>query len=381
MRAINALLCMAQIPARGLKNTLARYPERPRIPWEGIANTPPRFTGYPAPVYQQHSQRTSGDPFRPGELAAVARDGITFQRHAANLSAPCRTKEALRPPPFAVDPRWKDAEVTGRAWLAGGLAALMLLVAASCTARLVIWRLRGRPTEPDADVLHVLMGVAMAGMLEPQLSPVPGTIWQAVFATAAAWFGWHAIGARGRRTPGSWRCAHPAPHAVECAAMVYMLQPARQAGHAPAMTMPGPSQPGARAGPRAFHAGLHPVGHRPAHRPFTGQRPRQGPAPRRGPRACGRDRAARHQQPAHQSRCRTRRYRQGGTRPQVRRLLQDHDEHRHGLHAHHIALSLPEPLPPLRIPGPGGGCEGPEPPGGSTNAICRSTAVTPRVQC
>jgi hypothetical protein len=139
--------------------------------------------------------------------------------------------------------------VTGRAWLAGGLAALMLLVAASCTARLVIWRLRGRPTEPDADVLHVLMGVAMAGMLEPQLSPVPGTIWQAVFATAAAWFGWHAIGARGRRTPGSWRCAHPAPHAVECAAMVYMLQPARQAGHAPAMTMPGMSGTPALANP------------------------------------------------------------------------------------------------------------------------------------
>jgi Domain of unknown function (DUF5134) len=62
-------------------------------------------------------------------------------------------------------------------------------------------------TEPAADGLHVLMGVAMAGMLQPQLTPVPGTIWRAVFAVAGAWFAWQANPA-GRRA-GRARWAHP----------------------------------------------------------------------------------------------------------------------------------------------------------------------------
>jgi hypothetical protein len=134
--------------------------------------------------------------------------------------------------------------VTGPSWLSALVAALMLLIAASCAARLGLSRSRGRATETDADGLHVLMGVAMAGMLLPRLSPVPGVVWQTVFAAGAAWFGWQAIRAP-RRRPNSWQCAHPAPHAVECAAMLYMLLPARSAGHAPAMAMPSMSAPAA----------------------------------------------------------------------------------------------------------------------------------------
>jgi hypothetical protein len=133
--------------------------------------------------------------------------------------------------------------VTGPAWLAAWLAGLMLLVAASCAGRLAIWRLRGRGTEPQADVLHVLMGVAMAGMLEPQLSQVPDTAWRAVFAVAAAWFSWQAIQARRGRRSGRPACTHPVPHAIECAAMLYMLLPATPAGRGPAMAMPGMSGP------------------------------------------------------------------------------------------------------------------------------------------
>ena len=89
------------------------------------------------------------------------------------------------------------------------------MVAVYCAGRLAVSRVRGRDTELDTDGLHVLMGVAMAGMLEPGLSPVPGTVWRAVFAAAAAWFAWQAIrarrpagqGARGaptrRRTPSN----------------------------------------------------------------------------------------------------------------------------------------------------------------------------------
>ena len=133
-----------------------------------------------------------------------------------------------------------DADMSGPAWLTGGFAALMIMVAVCSAGRLAVSRVRGKDTELDTDGLHVLMGVAMAGMLEPRLSPVPGTIWRAVFAAAAAWFAWQAIRA-GTGRPGGSRCAHPAPHAVECAAMVYMLLPAgsRPSGRAPAMAMPG----------------------------------------------------------------------------------------------------------------------------------------------
>jgi hypothetical protein len=118
----------------------------------------------------------------------------------------------------------------------------MIMIAVCCAARLAIPRLRGRNPEPDTDTLHVLMGVAMAGMLEPRLTPVPVTAWRAVFAAAAAWFAWQAI--RPGRRAGGARGTHPAAHAVECAAMIYMLLPVGSwpSGHGPGMAMPGMSQ-------------------------------------------------------------------------------------------------------------------------------------------
>ena len=135
------------------------------------------------------------------------------------------------------------------AWLAGCFAALMVVIAVCCAARLAIPRLRGRNTERDADALHVLMGVAMAGMLEPRLTPVPVAAWRAVFAAAAAWFAWQAM-RRGRRA-GEARCAYPAAHAVECVAMVYMLLPVGSwpSGHGSGMAMPGMNQGTAAGNP------------------------------------------------------------------------------------------------------------------------------------
>jgi len=132
--------------------------------------------------------------------------------------------------------------VSGPAWLAGGFAVLMVVIAACCACRLGISRLRSKNTELDADGLHILMGVAMAGMLEPRLTPIPVSAWRVVFAAAAAWFAWQAV-RPGRQTGGA-RCAHPVAHAVECAAMVYMLLPVGSwpSGHGPAMAMPGMSQ-------------------------------------------------------------------------------------------------------------------------------------------
>lgn len=132
--------------------------------------------------------------------------------------------------------------MSGPAWLAAMFAALMIVVAAGCACRLAFSWLHGKGTERDADGLHVAMGVAMAGMIEPGLVAVPGFAWSALFAAGAARFSWLAIRAGGRAgRPG---CAHPVAHAVECAAMVYMLLPLGSwpSGRAPGTAMPGMSR-------------------------------------------------------------------------------------------------------------------------------------------
>jgi hypothetical protein len=110
-------------------------------------------------------------------------------------------------------------------WLAAALAAVMIAIAIYCAGRLAAARLWRRFTEVDADSQHVVMGVAMAGMLLPRLSLLPVTAWQAVFGASAAWFAYRAVRSRLRRNAvGSrWRCSHPVAHLVESAAMVYML--------------------------------------------------------------------------------------------------------------------------------------------------------------
>jgi hypothetical protein len=137
--------------------------------------------------------------------------------------------------------------VSGPAWLAAGFAVLMIMIAACRACRPAISRLRGKRTELGTDGLHVLMGVAMAGMLQPRLALAPGLVWSGVFAAGAAWFAWQATPV-GRRA-GRFRSAHPGPHAIECAAMVYMLVPVGSwpSGRGGQMAMPGMS-PGAAAG-------------------------------------------------------------------------------------------------------------------------------------
>jgi hypothetical protein len=115
--------------------------------------------------------------------------------------------------------------MAGPSWIAAVLAVVMIATAIYCAGRLAAARRWRRVTEVDTDSVHAVMGVAMAGMLLPGLSPLPGTVWQAVFGAAAAWFAYRAVRSRLRRdAAGSrWRCSHPVPHLVECAAMVYML--------------------------------------------------------------------------------------------------------------------------------------------------------------
>jgi hypothetical protein len=110
------------------------------------------------------------------------------------------------------------------AWILDALAALMLMVAAVSTARIVL----GRPWRPgafvaDTDVAHLLMAIAMAGMLAPSLGTLPDTAWEIVFGLLVAWFA--ARVARDARANGRRALAggHCAPHLVHSASMLYMF--------------------------------------------------------------------------------------------------------------------------------------------------------------
>ncbi len=114
--------------------------------------------------------------------------------------------------------------MTGPSWMAGTFAAVVILAGAYSASRLGISLRRGRATEFDADALHAVMGAAMAGMLVPRLTVLPGRVWAVIFGIAATWFGWRAVRARGFAGAGSpFRL--PVPHLIECVAMLYMLLP------------------------------------------------------------------------------------------------------------------------------------------------------------
>jgi hypothetical protein len=109
-------------------------------------------------------------------------------------------------------------------WILDIFAAIMLVVAAVSGARLAA----ARPWRPgavvtDTDISHLLMSIAMAGMLAPGLTTLPNGAWIAVFAVLTAWFGYRVM--RDYRASGARALAagHCAPHLAHSAAMVYMF--------------------------------------------------------------------------------------------------------------------------------------------------------------
>ena len=70
-------------------------------------------------------------------------------------------------------------------WLAYGFAVLMVSVSVYCIGRLV-WLGAGRRNHCAVNISHVLMGVAMVGMLVPRWNVLPDGLWEVVFGIIAA---------------------------------------------------------------------------------------------------------------------------------------------------------------------------------------------------
>jgi hypothetical protein len=112
------------------------------------------------------------------------------------------------------------------AWLLGIFAAIMLVVAAVSAARLVAarpWRGGRGAALADIDVAHLLMAIAMAGMLASSLQTLPDGAWEVIFGVLLAWFAYRV--ARDAQVSGFRALAggHCAPHLIHAASMLYMF--------------------------------------------------------------------------------------------------------------------------------------------------------------
>src|ERR1700733_369273 len=109
-------------------------------------------------------------------------------------------------------------------WIFDLLAAFMLVVAAVSAARLVAaqpWR--HGSVVIDTDIAHLLMAIAMAGVLTPGLSTAPNAAWEVIFGVMIVWFAFRVV--RDARANGVRALAggHCAPHLVHSGAMLYMF--------------------------------------------------------------------------------------------------------------------------------------------------------------
>ena len=91
------------------------------------------------------------------------------------------------------------------AWILDMFAGGMLAVAGVSAARLAgarPWQ-RGAVVT-DTDVAHLLMAIAMAGMLAGGLRTLPNAAWVAIFGVLACWFGYRVVrDYRRQRRPGA----------------------------------------------------------------------------------------------------------------------------------------------------------------------------------
>jgi hypothetical protein len=116
--------------------------------------------------------------------------------------------------------------MTAPSWISDTFAAVMIVVAVVSAARLAAaaYALRwGLSVDSDSDGAHLLMAIAMAGMLATGLHTLPNVAWEVVFALMSVWFiGRVAREDRGRGLRG-WVSGCHSPHLVHSVAMFYMF--------------------------------------------------------------------------------------------------------------------------------------------------------------
>ncbi len=129
-------------------------------------------------------------------------------------------------------------------WLAYGFAAAMVVVSVYCIGRLVFASRFHRIIHRDVNIAHVLMGVAMTGMLVPRWSFGSPLLWELVFGVLAVWFLGSSIrfvhrhGLKGADQDHVHHLSHRLIHMVMSCAMLYMYWlGAPMSGPLPAMSM------------------------------------------------------------------------------------------------------------------------------------------------
>lgn len=114
------------------------------------------------------------------------------------------------------------------AWLGDGFAAAIVVVGIYCLTRLLAFAPLGRQTHVDVNIGHVLMAVAMVGMLVPGWRTLPDGVWAATFLLIGLWFFARAgldLWRRGMARvagPEGVHVRHYAVHGVMAFSMVYM---------------------------------------------------------------------------------------------------------------------------------------------------------------
>jgi hypothetical protein len=108
-------------------------------------------------------------------------------------------------------------------WLLDVFAVVMLLVAAVSAVQLAAgYPSRWAHVDADITVSHLLMGIAMAGMLVTSLQTLPTMAWEVIFAILMVWFAWSAWWRTRGAGLGGLAGGHYAPHLVHSVAMLYM---------------------------------------------------------------------------------------------------------------------------------------------------------------
>ncbi|HXL91351.1 MAG TPA: DUF5134 domain-containing protein [Streptosporangiaceae bacterium] len=169
-------------------------------------------------------------------------------------------------------------------WLLEIFAGVTLLVAAMSAGQLAVaraWIHRGA-ADADITLFHLLLGIAMAGLLAADLHTLPNSAWDVVFAVTTAWFDWCLW--RDSRKYGAAAAigGQYAPQLTYSAAMLYMFTALAKPSSDGSVMSGMSGMPGQRVRllPRP------PVQPHVAHRGTLAARPRRGERP---PGGAGRD--------------------------------------------------------------------------------------------